>query len=102
MEPQLTLPSKVSLIPKFQNLVTSNLMRLKRTCIQVLCLLMLKMIKAANFDVLDLVQTGHAISWACEFILSQYSSIVQSWAAILATLGLSILCIMLSVNFTQY
>ena len=46
-----------------------------------------KTIKAANFDVPVLVQSGAAISWAREFILSQYSSIVQSWAAILARLG---------------
>ena len=61
------LPSKVSLIPKFATLVTGNLMRLKRTYVQVLCRLMLKMIKAANFDVPDVVQSdkgcyfhGHA------------------------------------------
>lgn len=42
-----------------------------------------KTIKAANFDVPDLVQTRAAISWAREFILAKYSSLVQSWAAIL-------------------
>lgn len=85
LEPQLTLPSKVSLIPKFANLVAGDLMRLKRTYVQVLCRLMPTVIKAANFDVPDLVQTRAAISWVCEFILSTYSSIVQSWAAIFAS-----------------
>ena len=61
-----------------------------------------KTIKAATFEVPDLVQTRAAISWAREFILSKYSSIVQSWAAILARLGLSIICVMLSVTCTQY
>ena len=61
-----------------------------------------KSIKAANFDVPVFVQSGAAISWAREFILSQYSSIVQSWAAILARLGLSIICVMINVYCTQY
>ena len=59
-------------------------------------------IKAANFDAPDLVQTRTAISWAREFILSKYSRIVLSWAAILARLGLLIICLMLSVNCPQY
>ena len=69
----------------------------KTTYVQVLSRLMPKTIKAANFDVPDLVQTR-----AREFILSKYSSIVQSWAAILARLGLSIICLMLNVSCTQY
>ena len=77
-------------------------MRLKRTYVQVLCRLMPKTIKAANFDVPDLVQTRAVISWVRDFILSKYSSIVQSWAAILARLGLSIICLMLNVTCPQY
>ena len=77
-------------------------MRLKRTYVQVLCRLMPKMIKAANFDAPDLVQKGTAISWAREFILSKYSRIVQSRAATLAKLGLSVICLVLIVNCPQY
>ena len=64
-------------------------MRLKRIYAQVLCRLMPKTIEAANFDVPDLVQSWTAISLARKFILSKCSTIVQSWAAILARLGLS-------------
>ena len=75
-------------------------MHLKRTYVQVLCRLMPKTIKAANFYVPVLVQTRAAISWARGFILSKYSSIVQSWAAILVRLGLSIFayCLLLTVH----
>ena len=77
-------------------------MRLKRTYVQVLCRPIAKTIKAANFDAPDLVQTRTAISSGRDFILSKYSRIVQSWAAILARLGLSIICLMLIVNCPQY